>query len=127
MSSQWQINNRGAAGAAATASKTAPAGYAAGNLVLRLRSLTATLAGSGAGTDQLVVRDGASGSGAIIFTCDLSIPANGFASIAQPDLDLRASPGNAITIEFVSGVATDREDVSAQGDYVPQGTAYGAS
>lgn len=127
MSSQWQISNRGSVSTAATVSKTAPASATVGNLQLRLRSLTATLAGSAAGTDQLVVRDGPTSSGTIIWTADLSVAANGFASIAQSDMDLRASPGNALTIEFVSGVSSDFEDVNAQGDYIPQGTAFGAS
>ena len=127
MSSQWQISNRGNSGSAASVSRSAPGGASAGNEQLRLVGLTATLGGPTAGTDQVVVRDGPTGTGTIIFTADLSIVANGFAAIQMSPLDLRASPGNALTIEFVNGVTGNREDVNGQGDYIPQGTAYGVS
>ncbi len=121
MADGWRITNRGAAGAAATATSPAPASGGALNQVMRLRSIQARLAGTAAGTDQLVVRDGPSGTGAIIWQEDLSIAANGSDQIALSGLDLRSSPGNGLTVEFVAGVASDREDVNAQGDIVPQG------
>ena len=68
-----------------------------------------------------MVRDGASGTGTILAQFDLAIPANGATSVILPNLDIRASLGNAITVEFASGVSNDREDVNAQGDFIPQG------
>lgn len=121
MSGYWSITNRGILGAAATATLAAAAAATDGGQVNRLRSLTGTLSGGSAGTDLLVVRDGPSGSGTIIWQSDLSVAANGTASIFMTNMDLRASPGNALTIEFVSGVASDRESVNAEGDYVPLG------
>ena len=125
MSAPWSISNRGSAGGAATVSLSAPSGGASSNLTARLRALQCSVAGTAAGTDQLVVRDGATGAGTIIWSQDLSVPANGYAGVNLADLDLRASPGNALTVEFVNGVASDREDVNAQGDWVTRGAGYG--
>src|SRR5260221_14732986 len=104
MSGPWTITNRGSAGAAATASQAAPTSGLAQGVQLRLRALSASLAGSAAGADQLVVRDGASGTGAIIWPWDLSVPANGGDRVLFFGLDLRGFPGNALTIEFFACV-----------------------
>lgn len=121
MSTSWQITNRSALGSPASASQPAASAAPNGGQVNRLRSLTATLAGAGGGIDQLVVRDGPSGTGTIIWQGDLAAAANGSASIFLANMDLRASVGNAITIEFVVGVSGNRESVNAEGDYVPIG------
>ena len=122
MSDPWTISNRSAAGAPASASVAAPASANAQNrLVARLRALQCSINATAAGTDQLVVRDGASGVGPIIWTMDLTVAVGSIAEITESDLDLRASPGNALTVEWVAGVASDRESVNAQGDFVPQG------
>lgn len=122
MADPWTITNRSAAGSAATASQAAPASANTTNRqVNRLRALQCSLQGVAAGTDQLVVRDGATGVGNIIWTSDMIVAVNGYALLSLTGLDLRASPGNALTVEFVSGVASDREAVNAQGDIVPQG------
>lgn len=124
MADPWTITNRGNAGAAASATQAAPASASATQRqVLRLRALQCRLSGSSAGTDLLVVRDGPSGNGTIIWQQDLSVPANGSDSINLSGLDLRATPGNGLTVEFVNGVNSDRETVNAQGDIVPQGYA----
>lgn len=125
MSGSWSISNRANAGAAASASQAAPASGLVQGLQVRLRALQCRLSGASAGTDQLVIRDGASGAGAIIWTEDLSVPANGSDQISLTDLDIRATPGNALTVEFVGGVNGDRESVNAQGDYVPVGYPVG--
>lgn len=121
----WAISNRGLAGSAATATQSFPAAALVGNQQLRLRALQVTMSGPGAGTDRVVVRDGASGVGDIIWSADLSVQADGFASIFASPLDLRASVGNSLTIEFAAGVASDREDVNAQGDLVSEGYPVG--
>ena len=125
MSGYWSLSNRSSAGAAATASQASPAGSANGGQQVRLRALQVALAGTTAGNDQVVVRDGPSGTGTIIWTQDLSVVANGTASMDLADMDLRASIGNALTVEFVNGVTGDRESVNAQGDYVPIGYPLG--
>jgi hypothetical protein len=68
-----------------------------------------------------VVRDGASGSGTILAQWDLSGAANGSSIIALTGMDLRSTPGNALTVEFVNGLSGNREDVNAQGDFIPSG------
>lgn len=122
MSSQWQITERSASGAAATASIAAAGSASAGGQVNRLLALAASISGTTAGTAELVVRDGATGSGTIIWQVDLNEASS---SVVASDLDLRASVGNALTIEFTAGVAGDTQCVNAQGDYVPIGWPYG--
>lgn len=129
MGQPWAITNRSAAGAPASASQAAPAsaGPAANQqgLQVRLRALQCSIQSVAAGTDQLVVRDGASGVGAIIWQTDIQVGIGQFAMVNLPDLDIRATPGNALTVEFVAGVASDREAVNAQGDFVPYGYPMG--
>lgn len=121
MSGYWSITNRSIAGSPASASLAAAASAIDGGQVNRLRSLTGTLAGNNAGSDLLVVRDGPSGTGTIIWQTDLGKGVNGMGSMFLANMDLRASPGNALTIEFVNGLATVTESVNAEGDYVPLG------
>lgn len=88
----------------------------------RIRALGASLNGTTAGTAQLVVRDGPATTGTIIWQWDLSVPTAGTGmAVSFPDLDLRATPGNSITIEFVAGVGGDFEAVNAVGDIIPVG------
>lgn len=128
MSGYWTLSNR-SSGGVASASQAAAAAASSGNQRNRLRALVATLAGTvaAAGSAQLVVRDGPSGTGTIIFTADLSISGTQTAELALSDLDLRASTGNALTVEFVSGsgITGVAQSVNAQGDYVPQGWPLG--
>ena len=122
----WQITNTGTAGGVATVSQVAPTGAAlGGNTVVRLRQLACSLGGAAAGIDRFVVRDGASGTGTIIWSMELSVPANGSSIVTEEGMDLRASVGNALTIETVAGVASDLETVNAAGDFVPAGQPWG--
>ncbi len=89
---------------------------------IRLRAIFASLAaGATAGTDQLVIRDGASGVGTIIWQADLSVPANGGDRVQLSNLDIRATPGNSLTVEFVNGLGQARETVNGEGDIIPVG------
>lgn len=117
----WQISNRGVAGVPATAAQTCPSGSA--GFQVRLRALQASLSGPNSGADQLEVLDGAS----VILTLDASIVANGAALVSLGPIDLRASPGNTLTVQWVSGVGGNYEDVNAQGDFVSTGYPYGMS
>lgn len=125
MSGYWTINDRPSAGSPASATQASPAASANGGQQVRLRSIQVSLSGSSAGTDEVVVRDGPSGTGTIIWSDDLSVAANGTSMVFLTGLDLRASVGNPLTVEFVDGVTSDQENVNAQGDYVPQGYVFG--
>lgn len=128
MSGFWSITNRPSAGTAASASQSSPAGSASGGQQVRLGGIQASLAGiSGSGSDLLVVRDGPTGTGTIIFQIDVAVGSNGVAIVQLPQMDLRATPGNALTVEFVSGSAGNREDINAQGDFVTLGWPFGQS
>src|SRR5512146_2750681 len=111
----WAISGR-SSGGAATATQSAPTNGAAGGTTLRLRAIQAIIQAGGSNTsDRLVVRDGATGVGAIIFSMDLNALANSNGLFQASNLDLRATAGNALTVEFVTGTG-NAEDVNAQGD-----------
>lgn len=120
----WTALNFPSTATAATVSVAAPTGASASNLCTRLRALQISVScGATAQTPlQWVVRDGATGAGTIIATGTLAAPANDWAECNLTGLDLRTTPGNALTVEFTAaGVTASQEAVSAQGDYVPQG------
>lgn len=124
----WNISNYPAVATQATVSFVPSASQIAQNQVPRLRALLFSLAaGATPGTPlECVVRDGASGTGTIIFSGTLAAPADGSGLIYLSGLDLRPSVGNAITIEFTAaGAATTQESVWAQGDIVGVGYAMG--
>jgi hypothetical protein len=73
------------------------------------------------------VRDGAGGMGTIIYQADLYTAANARDQLVEDELDMRATAGNYLTVEFLAGTASDYQSISAQGDYVPPGTPYGAT
>lgn len=93
----------------------------------RLRALYCTLQGPSAGSGTVVVRDGATGVGAIMFEATLAIPVNSRDLVNRTDLDLRATVGNVLTVEFLAGTAGDFQAINAQGDYIPPGIPYGAT
>jgi hypothetical protein len=93
----------------------------------RLRAMYCTLAGTSAGSAAVVVRDGPTGAGAILFQSTLEIPAGGRDLVNRTKIDLRASVGNVLTVEFLAGVAGDFEAVNALGDYIPPGLPYDAT
>lgn len=124
MSNPWNINSVPSTAAQATATQAAPAGGLAAGLILRLRSIVAAVAtGATAQTPlQWVIRDGASGSGTILRTGVVAAPANSGDAMIEESMDVRASPGNALTVEFTAaGVTASQESVSASGDIIPQG------
>lgn len=123
MAAPWAITNTSGAGAAATANVAAPAGALTANQVTRLRGIQATLGGATAGADTVQVKDG----NTVIWAGEMSIAANGSAILDMSDMDLRASPGNTLTVAFVNGINADIETVNAQGDFIPAGLPYGAN
>ena len=117
----WQVTNRSTAGNAATAAVAAGSNS---TYQTRMRSIYATLRGPAAGSGTMVVRDGLTGIGTIIFQTDLNISASGRDTLALYEFDIRATPGNVMTIEFTAGTPSDFQVVNAQGDYVPPGTPF---
>lgn len=114
---QWQITAQAAA-AQATVAVTAST---TGGQLIRLRSLSFTLSGTGAGAITCVVRDGATGAGTIIWQGTLNTAANASGQIVQQDVDLRASSGTLTVESTGSGGASTTTSVNAQGDLVQTG------
>lgn len=120
----WQVTTRSTAGVAATISvATGPNS----TYQTRLRAAHCSLDGSAAGSGTVVVRDGPSGSGTIIFQATLNLPGSGIDRLNRTDFDLRATVGNVLTVEFLAGTASDFQSINAQGDYIPPGIQYGAT
>ena len=119
MSAPWSITNTSGSGAAGTASLSQPTNAAAQGQQIRVRSVTATLAGSGAGSDTFQIKDGST----VVYAAQLSIAANGYAQLSLTNTDIRIS--GTLTVAFASGVANDVECVNAQGDFVQTGAPYG--
>jgi hypothetical protein len=120
----WKMTTRSLAGAAASVSVSTSLNP---TYQTRLRAMYCTLAGSNAGTGTIVVRDGPSGSGVIIFEATLAIPGNNRDLVNRTNLDIRATAGNAMTIEFLAGTSGDFQTANALGDYIPPGLPYGAT
>jgi hypothetical protein len=93
----------------------------------RLRAMYCTLDGPSSGSGTVVVRDGLTGVGTIIFQSTLNLPGSGIDILDRTGIDLRATAGNVLTIEFLAGTASDFQSINAQGDYAPPGTPYGAT
>jgi hypothetical protein len=113
---------------------TAPAGAAASLAIglgpnqtyqTRLRSLYLTVSGGSAGMATMVVRDGLLGVGQIIFEADLYTAANSRDVLDFNNIDLRATAGGVLTVEFLGGTPGAVQQISAHGDYVPFGIPYG--
>lgn len=124
MSNPWTIADFPSTAAQATASQAAPAAAGANGQVTRLRAMQISISAAATAQTpiQWMVRDGDSGGGAILMTGALAAPADSVAAVNLAGLDLRASPGNALTVEFAgAGVSGSQASVSAQGDFIPQG------
>lgn len=121
MSAPWSITNTSTSGAAASQTLTQPTSAVAQGQQIRVRSVAASLAGSGAGTDVLQIKDGST----VLLAIQLSIAANGYAQFTATNLDLRVS--GTLTVAFAAGVTSDVQTVNAQGDYVQSGLGYGVN
>lgn len=118
MAGPWTQTTRNAA-AAASVAQAAPA-TSAGQSV-RLRQLSASTIGTAPGTPLLVVRDGATGTGTIIWQSDMSNAITSADRVVMVNCDLRATPGNALTVEFTTLPANTTQAISLSGDFVPAG------
>jgi hypothetical protein len=91
----------------------------------RLRSLYLALSGSAAAAATMVVRDGPTQVGRVVFEADLYTAANSWDFLDFNQIDIRATVGNVLTVEFLTGTPGDVQEINAGGDYVAPGTEYG--
>ena len=100
---EWADEHRPAAATQATISRDADAG---GRHVCK--SITATLAavGTASGAEVVVLRDGATGAGTVLWSGVLSVPTNSSDNIAIAGLNIIGTKNTAMTLEFVAGGAT---------------------
>lgn len=120
----WSITNFPATATAASASQAAPTNGSTTGMVVRCRAVSFSVACAGTAQTPLqgVIRDGPTGTGTIMQNFVLAGPQDGSSIVQLSGLDVRASLGNAITVEFVANnVTASQSTVSAQGDLVPQG------
>lgn len=113
MANQWSVQNTPSAATQATITKAAVAG-----IRHVCDSICATIAcGATAQTPiQVVLRDGLTGAGAILWSAKLAAPVNGQCKVELNSLSIPGTAGNAMTLEFVAaGVAASEEAVSMVG------------
>jgi hypothetical protein len=113
MPNQWSVQHTPAAATQATITKAAAAGFRH-----VCDSITATLACAGTAQTpiQVVLRDGLTGAGAILWSAKLAAPVNGMADIEMEVLGIPGTSGNAMTLEFTgAGVAASEQCVAMVG------------
>lgn len=111
---EWSLTHAPAADTVATVTRGAP-GAGAYNVI---KSITADLTAVAAITAPLtlVVRDGASGVGAIIWSRRLTAPAGETKSVEMDGLNIVGSEDTALTVEFTAAPgATNFETISVTG------------
>ena len=109
----WAITSAPAVSTQATATKAAGAAGVRHVLTSIQASLNAVVAQAQVG---IVVRDGASGVGAILWQDRVTAPAGVDVRISLSGLSIEGTAGNAMTVEFTAApTATNFETVSATG------------
>jgi hypothetical protein len=112
--SDFTLFSTPAAATQATATKAAGTNGTR-HVIDNITAVLATGATAQAAAVSVVVRDGATGAGAILFAVQLILPVNGFAPFSFP-VRIVGSPNTAITVEFsAAGVAGSFESISATG------------
>jgi len=108
----WNLTSAPAAATQATASKTAAPGK-----INVLTSINASINATAAQPQvTVVVRDGATGVGAILWQDRLTAPAGADSRVSLSGLQIVGTEGNAMTVEFTAApAATNFETVSATG------------
>jgi hypothetical protein len=110
---EWTLTNAPAAATAATATRAAVAGVRH-----ILKSVQASLNSTAAQAVpvRVVVRDGLTGVGTILWQDSLMAPATFSDRVSQADFNIAGTTGNAMTVEFTSApAATNFVTVSATG------------
>ena len=110
---EWAIEDRPAVTVQATITRAADA---SGPHVCR--SITASIAavGTASGVEVVVLRDGATGTGTVLWSKVLSATVNGTASADLTGLNIVGSKNTAMTLEFIAGgAAATFESVAMSG------------
>lgn len=114
----WSINHVPGAAAQATISKGAVA--AVRHVCTSISATLATGATAQAAAGVLVLRDGASGAGTILWSKQVILPVNGVWEVDISGLNIVGSINTAMTLEFTAaGVAGSFESVSLTGYDAP--------
>lgn len=110
---EWSITHDPGAGVKATISKGADA---TGAHVCRGFSISLNAVAAIAAPIQVVVRDGATGAGTILWSARLTAPAGTTIIVERNGLNIRGSVNTAMTIEFAAAPAgTDFQAVNLNG------------
>jgi hypothetical protein len=110
----WSMQSTPAAAAQATT--TRPADPSGGRHICRGIYVCIAANGTAQAPLQVVLRDGASGVGTILWSKKLSTPAMQTATVDVPSLSLVGSPGTAMTLEFVgAGAAATEQAITLTG------------
>ena len=110
----WAVTHSPAANVQASATKSA----AGANQKHHATAVTASFgAGATAGAAiQVNLRDGATGAGAILWSCIMAAPANTAQSVTIADIDIAGSANMAMTLEFTAaGGLTTVQSVTLTG------------
>lgn len=113
----WSQTHQPAANTIATTTRAAQSG-----VQHVCRAITASFSATGVAPTaiqvEVVLRDGASGAGTVLWSCGMSLPATAGAStvVALTDLEIAGTTGTAMTLEFsAAGGANTVERVSLVG------------
>lgn len=118
---QWTVVSFPAASTAAAAVKAAP--EVVQNAVIRCRSLTVSVTGTGAASGPIsaILRDGATGVGTPLWSAVLQANTSTGEAIFLSGIDFRASIGNALTLDVSAPAGTGQVVASMSGDVVVSG------
>lgn len=98
---EWTANHIPAAGVLATVTRAGQAG-----VVQVCRSITASISAVNVqGAINVVLRDGASGAGAILWSCGFVVPAGNSDRVAITGLNIAGTAGEDMTLEFTGAPA----------------------
>jgi hypothetical protein len=110
----WSVTNFPATATQATITK--PAGGAGVRHICRGVSVAIAAGATPQTPIRVVLRDGLTGAGIILWSKTLAVPANQSASVDLSPLTIVGSPNTAMTLEFTAaGVAASQEDVTLLG------------
>lgn len=110
---EWTLTDAPAAATVATATRAAVVGH---QHILKSINASLTAVGAQATPVVVVVRDGLTGAGTIIWQDTLFHTAGGSDRISLSNLNIAGTTGNAMTVEFLSApAATNFETLSVSG------------
>lgn len=114
----WQVNNTPAAATQATALKAA--GAAGVRHVCKRITASVAAAGTASGVVTIVVRDGLTGAGAVLWSAVIGCIINGGQAIDLDNLDLVGTAATGMCVESTAaGAATSVISVTMQGYDLP--------